>query len=76
MLIVYSIISTAAKLASHQNGEPSESHGREKHHYPWVSAVIILRVNCEPGIRNEMSHCTVNIRIAVCFVCAGLVIRE
>ncbi|PSN57271.1 hypothetical protein C0J52_02556 [Blattella germanica] len=24
----------AAKLASHQNGEPGESHGREKHHYP------------------------------------------
>jgi len=47
VLIIYSIISTAAKLASHQNGEPSESHGREKHHYPRVSAVITLRVNCE-----------------------------
>jgi hypothetical protein len=45
VLIIYSIISAAAKLASHQNGEPSESHGREKHHYPRVSALIILKVN-------------------------------
>ena len=47
VLIICAIISAAAKLASHQNGEPSESHGREKHHYPRVSALIALRVNGE-----------------------------
>jgi hypothetical protein len=46
MLITHCITFTAVKLASHQNGEPGESHSREKHHYPRVSVLIILKVNC------------------------------
>jgi hypothetical protein len=52
---MYSIISAAAKLASHQNGEPSESHGREKHHYPRVSELIILKVICKTK-ESEMGY--------------------